>query len=62
MTCRELTDLLAQQAAGELPQGLQIDCNEHLEACPDCAAYLQGYLTTVELVREAYDPAIAGLK
>src|SRR5262249_62261503 len=54
LTCRELTDFLADYLAGELGADERAVFQRHLAACPDCTAYLRSYEATVRLARDAY--------
>jgi anti-sigma factor RsiW len=57
MTCRELTDFLGAYLDGELSDEVRRRFEEHLAACPECAAYLETYRGTVKLARDAFrDP------
>ena len=57
MTCREVTDSLADLLAGEVPRAHHLQIKRHLLGCRCCAAYRQTYLATVRLEREAFqDP------
>jgi anti-sigma factor RsiW len=55
VTCRELADFIADYLAGTLPAETRADFEPHLKACPNCVAYVEGYKTTVELGRCAFD-------
>ena len=63
LTCRELTEFLADYFAGELGPDEQSVFEGHLAECPDCAAYLRSYAETVRLARGAYadDPVPTGV-
>lgn len=57
MTCREVTDSLADLLAGELPRARHLQLKHHLLACTSCAAYRRSYADTVKLEQEAFsDP------
>lgn len=57
MTCRELTDFLGAYLDGELAADVRRRFDEHLAACPECAAYLETYRETVKLAKTAFaDP------
>jgi predicted anti-sigma-YlaC factor YlaD len=52
ITCRELTDLLLDFVAGELPSHVQEHIQQHLEWCPPCVTYLETYRLTIQLTRK----------
>jgi anti-sigma factor RsiW len=54
MTCRELTEFLADYLEGELPEPRKLVFEQHLAACPDCRLYLDSYRRTVEAAKAAY--------
>jgi anti-sigma factor RsiW len=53
MTCREVIEFLAEYLAGELPPEQHKVFTEHLDACPECVAYLESYEETVRLGKAA---------
>jgi anti-sigma factor RsiW len=55
LTCRELTDCLADYFAGELRPNERAVFEEHLAECPDCVAYLGSYAETMRLAKDASD-------
>lgn len=55
MTCRELTDFLADYLAGRLPEAVAREFEDHLADCRDCGTYLQNYRETIRLTRETSD-------
>jgi anti-sigma factor RsiW len=55
LTCRELTDFLADYVAGELGPNERALFEGHLAECPDCVAYLRSYAETMRLAKDAYD-------
>lgn len=55
MTCRELSDFLADYVAGELPQEVSEAFNGHLGHCPECHLFVEQYRVTIHLCCEAYD-------
>ena len=55
MTCRELTDFLADHFAGSLPEAVAREFDDHLADCRDCRTYLRNYRETIRLAREASD-------
>ena len=54
MTCRELSDFLGAYLDGELSEEVRVPFDEHLAACPECAAYVDSYRTTVKLAKDAF--------
>ena len=58
MTCKELADFLDDYVARTLEPSQRAIFDQHLTVCPDCRAYLESYLRTIELGRKAVaDPA-----
>ncbi len=55
LTCRELTDFLADYFGGELGPSERALFEGHLTECPDCVAYLRSYAETMRLAKDAYD-------
>lgn len=53
LTCRALTDFLADYLAGELSPDERRVFDGHLAACPECVAYLRSYAETIRLARDA---------
>ena len=49
MTCRELIDFLMDYLDGDLPEGQASAFEEHLDICPACVDYIDGYKKTIEL-------------
>ncbi len=64
-TCRELVDFLGAYLDGELSDEVRRRFEEHLAACPECAAYPTTYRETVKLTKSAFqdlhDPVPAGV-
>jgi anti-sigma factor RsiW len=58
MTCRELSDFLADYVAGELPGEVSTEFTGHLARCPECHLFVQQYRVTIHLCCEAYDDTI----
>jgi anti-sigma factor RsiW len=54
MTCRELTDFLADYRSGELDPATRERFEDHLRLCEDCVAYVRSYEDTIRLARRAY--------
>jgi anti-sigma factor RsiW len=52
MTCRDLTDLLLEIAAGELLPEQRDHVEEHLRVCPSCVAYVESYRLTIHLAQQ----------
>jgi len=61
LTCRELTEFVADYLAGELAPKRRALFEEHLGECPECYAYLRSYAGTMRLAKNAYhdEPAPA---
>jgi anti-sigma factor RsiW len=57
MTCRELTDFLADYVAGALEARVRRAFEAHLAECPGCIAYLRGYRATIALAKASAAPA-----
>jgi len=55
LTCRELSEFLADYFAGELGPDERSIFDGHLAGCPDCVAYLRSYAETMQLAKDAYD-------
>ena len=55
MTCRELIEFLLDYVEGELPAEQRRLFEQHIEICPDCAAYLDSYRQTIKLSRDAFN-------
>lgn len=53
MTCREFIEFLSSYFDGQLAEDVRLRFDAHLAACPDCAAYLKSYATTVKLAKAA---------
>ncbi len=58
MTCRELSDFLADYVAGELPGEVSAAFNGHLARCPECHLFVEQYRVTIHVCSEAYDDTI----
>jgi len=58
MTCRELSDFLADYVAGELPVEVSGEFNGHLTRCPECHLFVEQYRVTIHLCCEAYDDPV----
>ncbi len=57
MTCREVVEFLMEYLAGELPPEQHTAFTAHLDACPECVAYLKSYEETVRLGKAALGAA-----
>lgn len=51
MMCDDITDLILDYLAGELPPDILMEFEEHLRMCPDCVAFLNTYKKTVQVTR-----------
>jgi len=57
MTCRDLVDFLGTYLDGGLSEDVRRVFDEHLVACPECAAYVETYRETMSLTKDAFrDP------
>ena len=54
LTCRELTDFLADYLAHGLALEERALFEQHLSECAECVAYLQSYASTMRFAKEAY--------
>ena len=63
LTCRELSEFLADYFAGELGPEERFLFEGHLAECPECVAYLRSYAETTRLAKDAYEdgPVPAGV-
>jgi anti-sigma factor RsiW len=50
-TCDNEVALIADYVTSSLDSGLLLAFEKHLEACPDCVAFLQTYKKTIEATR-----------
>jgi anti-sigma factor RsiW len=55
LTCRELSEFLADYLADELGPDERLRFEEHLAECPECVAYLRSYAETRQLVKDAFE-------
>ena len=53
LTCREMTDFLADYLDGSLALAERHVFDKHLADCPECAAYLRSYTETIRLARQS---------
>jgi anti-sigma factor RsiW len=56
ITCRQLIDVLTDYVEDALGPSLRAEFDRHLDVCPSCRAYLDGYRRTIALGRAAYAP------
>jgi anti-sigma factor RsiW len=60
ISCREVSEFLLAYLERELDEAARAEFEQHLQRCPPCVHYLDGYRETVELVRvcgrEELDP------
>jgi anti-sigma factor RsiW len=59
LTCREVLDFLSDYLEGALPGATRVVFEEHLAACPACAAYLDNFRTTLHAAKSACAPQAA---
>jgi len=52
LTCREMTDFLADYLDGNLALVERRRFDKHLAGCPECIAYLRSYAETIRLARQ----------
>ncbi len=50
-TCRDATNLILEFLSGELDPEINSEFEKHLEACPDCVAFLNTYKKTMEITK-----------
>lgn len=55
LTCREMTDFLADYLDGSLGVAERHLFDEHLAGCPECMAYLRSYAEAIRLARQTRD-------
>jgi hypothetical protein len=49
LNCKNAVSLIADYLAASLAPQVKRAFDEHLEACPDCVAFLQTYRKTIEI-------------
>lgn len=54
MTCRELTEFIADFLEDALPPETRAIFESHLEECPACQTFLETYRVTIVLERAAF--------
>lgn len=61
LVCREVVELVTDYLEGRLDGALRERFEEHLDACPDCAVYLQQMRTVIRALGRVHpgdlDPA-----
>ncbi len=57
MTCQEFLEFIAAYLDGELPSDVQESFQRHVQACPPCVVYLDGYRLTIDVAKTACDAA-----
>ena len=55
MTCRELSEFIADYLSGEIPADTRQQFDRHLFLCANCVNYLASYKATMELGRRAFE-------
>jgi anti-sigma factor RsiW len=55
MTCQQFNDFVMDYVSCELSQGVRIEFERHLSACPNCVRYIESYKTTIAVGRVAFD-------
>ena len=50
-TCKNETALIGDYLSGNLSPRALATFEDHLESCPDCAAFLRTYRRTIEITR-----------
>ncbi|HSK30594.1 MAG TPA: zf-HC2 domain-containing protein [Candidatus Limnocylindria bacterium] len=51
VSCKKEVDFIVRYIAAQLNAAEQSGFQAHLDACPDCAAFLQTYKKTIEITR-----------
>jgi anti-sigma factor RsiW len=54
MICREVVEFLMEYLSGELQADQRLAFEEHLEACPECVAYVKSYEEAVKLGKAVF--------
>jgi hypothetical protein len=57
MSCRRLTDALADYTAATLATAEREVCEAHLARCRTCVEYLRAYRATIRVIKEAGAPS-----
>ncbi len=57
MNCQEFIDFIMAYLDGELPDESRIVFRQHLDLCPPCEQYLDGYVKAVELGKRCTEGA-----
>ena len=55
MTCRDCITLLGDFIAQDLTPTRELLVAAHLAACDECSAYLENYVATMRLARQAWE-------
>ncbi len=53
LTCQQLIDFLGEYVDATLPAAQRQEFERHLNACPSCLAFVDGYRKTIALGRAA---------
>jgi anti-sigma factor RsiW len=53
LTCRDVAEFLADYVSDELRAEVRSAFDAHLAECPECAAYVESYATTIRLAHDA---------
>lgn len=56
--CQQLISFLMDYVDGELPEDRASTFQMHLDACPECVAYVDSYQRTMILAKGAMDEAV----
>jgi anti-sigma factor RsiW len=54
MICREVVEFLTEYLSGEMQADQWLAFEQHLEACPECVAYVKSYEETVRLGKAVF--------
>lgn len=54
MTCREMSEFLAEYVAGDLEPQVLTEFESHITDCGDCGIYLSQYRTTIRAGAAAF--------
>lgn len=57
ITCRELTDFIADYLDGRLEADQRREFDRHLAVCPSCVNYLDAYKATIALGKQSLAPS-----
>lgn len=57
ITCRDFAEFVWAYVSGELTQASRFEFDAHMAVCPHCVIYMESYLKTIALGRDAFaDP------